>query len=134
MTDFLRFSVPGKPEYVSTIRMAISSVASNLGFDVEAIDDIKVAVSEACTNVVKHGDNEFLSYEVSCQISEDCIVISVADHIGGYDVKEYQPPDLERLQENGLGLFIIQALMDEVDIYSKIGEGTEIKMTKYFIK
>lgn len=134
MTDLLKFSVPGKPEYVRTIRMAVSSLASNLGFDVEAIDDIKVAVSEACTNVVKHGSESNISYEVSCEITEHGITISVIDLVGGYDVDSYIPPDLDHPKENGLGLLIIRALMDEVDISSKIGAGTEIRMTKYCIK
>ena len=134
MTDLLKFSVPGKPEYVRTIRMAVSSVASNLGFDVEAIDDIKVAVSEACTNVVKHGKQCESIYEVSCEITEDGIVISVIDMIGGYDVESYIPPDLDAPKENGLGILIIKTLMDEVNITSKMGVGTEIRMKKYCIK
>lgn len=134
MTDLLRFSVPGKPEYVSTIRMAISSVASNLGFDVEAIDDIKVAVSEACTNVVKHGKEAIICYEVSCEITDNAMIISVTDKIGGYDITSYVPPQLDQPKENGLGIFIIKALMDEVAISSKLGVGTEIRMTKYCIK
>lgn len=134
MTDLLKFSVPGKPEYVRTIRMAVSSVASNLGFDVEAIDDIKVAVSEACTNVVKHGKQCESIYEVSCEISENGIIISVVDTVGGYDIDSYTPPNLSQPKENGLGLLIIEALMDEVLVTSKIGIGTEIRMTKYCIK
>ena len=45
MADLIRFSVPGKPEYVGVVRLAISSAANTAGFYVEDIEDIKFAVS-----------------------------------------------------------------------------------------
>ena len=45
MSDIFKFSVPGKPEYVSMVRLAISSLASKVGFDVEAIDVALVLLS-----------------------------------------------------------------------------------------
>jgi serine/threonine-protein kinase RsbW len=131
MTDLLKFSVPGKPEYVGTIRMAISCLANSVGFDIEAIEDIKVAVSEACTNAVCHGGSDTSVYEVFCELEEDRIVVSVIDQSGGYDFNAYQEPCLENPREGGLGIFIIKALMDEVDIITEIGVGTRIKMVKY---
>ncbi|MGI6727102.1 MAG: ATP-binding protein [Anaerovoracaceae bacterium] len=131
MTDILRLSVPGKPEYVGTVRMAISCLANSVGFDIESIEDIKVAVSEACTNVVCHGRKESGEYEVCCELCKDRIVVSVIDHAGGYDVNTYQKPCLECPKEGGLGIFIIQALMDEVNIFTEIGSGTKIEMVKY---
>ena len=132
MTDILKFSVPGKPEYVGPIRMAISCLANNAGFDIEAIEDIKVAVSEACTNVVCHGkSNRDDCYEVACEISEERIIILVIDRAGGYDMSQYQRPVMDNPKEGGLGIFIIKALMDEVDIFSELGMGTSIKMVKY---
>jgi serine/threonine-protein kinase RsbW len=134
MTDIVKFSVPGKPEYVGTVRLAISSLANCAGFDIEAVEDIKVAVSEACTNVVRHGmvDCEE-TYEVACEVGDGRIIISVVDQAGGYDMTKYQRPaiDMENPKEGGLGIFIIKALMDEVDIFSELGMGTSIKMVKY---
>jgi len=134
MTDILKFSVPGKPEYVGTVRLAISSLANFAGFDIEAVEDIKVAVSEACTNVVCHGKADCeRCYEVACEVGEGRIIISVVDHAGGYDTDQYQKPviDCDCPKEGGLGIFIIKALMDEVDIFSELGMGTSIKMVKY---
>ena len=72
MSDVLKFSVPVKPEYVRMIRLAVSSLANCAGLDIEAIEDIKVAVSEACTNVVRHSmPNCFDAYEVACEICSD---------------------------------------------------------------
>jgi serine/threonine-protein kinase RsbW len=131
MADIMKLSVPGKPEYVGTVRMAISCLANNAGFDVEAIEDIKVAVSEACNNAICHGKNDEGAYEVSCELGENCLVVSVVDQAGGYDPSGYREPSLVIPKEGGLGLFIIKALMDEVDIFTELGEGTKIKMVKY---
>ncbi|MDD3167862.1 MAG: ATP-binding protein [Eubacteriales bacterium] len=134
MTDILKFSIPGKPEYVGTVRLAISSLANSAGFDIEAVEDIKVAVSEACTNVVCHGSpNREECYEVACEVGDGRIIISIVDHAGGYDTAKYQKPltDCSCPKEGGLGIFIIKALMDEVDIFSELGMGTSIKMVKY---
>jgi serine/threonine-protein kinase RsbW len=131
MADILKFSVPGKPEYVGTVRMAVSCLANSIGFDIEAIEDIKVAVSEACTNAVCHGTRRSDSYEVTCELCDDRFVISVIDRAGGYDPSSYSEPCLQRPKEGGLGIYIIKALMDEVDVFTEIGIGTRIKMVKY---
>ena len=132
MSDILRFSVHGKTEYVSMIRLAVSSAANTAGFNIEEIDDIKIAVSEACTNVVCHGQlNENDVYEVICNIGENEFFISVEDKAGGYDVDEYKKPSIDELKPGGMGLYIIQALMDKVDIVSQVGQGTKIEMIKY---
>ncbi len=131
MTDFFKFSVPGKAQYVGTIRMAISCLANSVGFDVEAIEDIKVAVSEACNNALCHNTTDQEGYEVSCEISKDRIVVSVSDKSGGFDTDSYVEPSLDHPKEGGLGIYIIRALMDEVDIFTEIGTGTRIQMIKY---
>jgi serine/threonine-protein kinase RsbW len=133
MGDLLKFSLPGKPEYLGVVRLAVSSIANCAAFDIESIEDIKVAVSEACMNVVRHGSSEELCYEVECRIERDRFIVLVSDCCGGYNTNDYLEPCLEDPKENGLGLFIIKALMDEVDIYSKVGEGTKITMVKYIL-
>lgn len=131
MTDLFKFSVPGKPEYVGTIRMAISSLANSLGFDIEAIEDIKVAVSEACNNALCHRSTGGGDYEVWCELSKECLVVSVEDKSGGFDQRAYVEPCLDKPKEGGLGIYIIRTLMDEVDICTEVGIGTKIKMVKY---
>lgn len=136
MRDNFKLIVPGKPEYVGAVRLAISSLANNAGFDIEAIEDIKVAVSEACTNIVRHGGVENseqidIEYEVACEICEDKLSISVKDEGAGYDTGNYSEPELPAEEAGGLGIFIIRALMDEVEVESEIGIGTHIRMVKY---
>ena len=62
---------------------------------------------------------------------ENGLTIEIIDNGKGYVSKEVSEPDLDNLKESGMGLFIIESLMDEVKIESKEGNGTSIKMTKY---
>lgn len=48
MSDILQFSIPGKPEYVQMLRLAVGSAPAKTGLIWEQTEDIKVAVEEAC--------------------------------------------------------------------------------------
>ena len=132
MTDYIKLCVPGKPEYVGTVRIAVAHIAAGVGFDIEAIDDIKVAVSEACTNIICHSHNHSdFSYDVIIEREEKRITISVEDCGVGFETVKYIEPVPGETRGSGMGIFIVRALMDEVDIKSELGVGTNIRMTKY---
>ncbi len=127
--ETIKMEVLSDPEYVSLIRLTVSGLANKIGFSLDDIEDIKVAVSEACTNAIKHSlDDKFL---VKLYALENGLTIEVEDKGTGYDVGELKEPDLSNLKEGGLGLFIINSLMDEVSTLSNKEKGTKVKMTKY---
>jgi len=129
MSDNISISIPTKSEYVSVVRLTASVLANNIGFDIEEIEDIKVAVGEACNNAVLHGKcND--TYDINFIVSEDCFQIEVTDCGNGFKMDEYKAPDLENPKESGLGLFIMKSLMDDVEIKSSNGKGTYIKLIK----
>jgi serine/threonine-protein kinase RsbW len=130
----MTLSVPGRAEYVSTVRLAVSSLAAKSGFDIETIDDIKVAVSEACSNILCHSNIEDeYTYHVECTMHDSKFEITVADDGVGFDIDSYEAPDPECLNVGGLGIYIIKALMDEVQVVSQDGAGTRIKMIKHIV-
>ncbi|MDR2771492.1 MAG: ATP-binding protein [Clostridiales Family XIII bacterium] len=132
MADILKFMIPGKPEYVRTVRLAISSLAGGAGFDIEAVEDIMMAVSEACSNLVCHGVcTRDASYEVSCEMFGDRIVIRVENSPDGCEESARAEQRPVSFHEGGIGLNIIKALMDEVDVLSDAGRGMRIQMIKY---
>lgn len=130
--DLIKLSVPNKPEYVSVIRLTATGIANRMGFDIEDIEDIKVAISEACTNAITHGackDEE--NFYIDFFTDEKKLTISVYDNGRGCLTKNIKTPNLGELKEGGLGVFIIKSLMDDVEILPNNGRGTIIKMTKY---
>ncbi|MBO3444581.1 ATP-binding protein [Clostridium sp. CCUG 7971] len=121
--------ISSNPEYVGIIRLTTSGIANKIGFSIDDIEDMKVAVSEACTNAIKHSNDNV--FNITFSILENGLTIEIQDNGKGYDIENAVQPDLENPKENGLGLFIIQTLMDDVSIESKENQGTIVRMTKY---
>lgn len=129
MLDQVAISLPCKSEYVSISRLSASVIASQMGFDIEAIEDIKVAVGEACNNAVIHSHSN-ASFNISFKVQDDAFVCEVSDEGNGFDLNEYHEPDLSDPKGNGLGIFIMKSLMDEVSVDTKTGNGTKITLKK----
>jgi serine/threonine-protein kinase RsbW len=129
MRESVNLSLPCRPEYVSVARLTASFVANQMGFDIEAIEDIKLAVGEACNNAVLHSGNSS-TYQLELKNMESSLIIEVKDSGKGFDKEAYKAPELDELQENGLGLFIIKSLMDDVIIETIEGNGTKVIMSK----
>ena len=127
--ETIKMEISANPDLVGIIRLTTSGIANKIGFSIDDIEDIKVAVSEACTNAIKHSYDK--SVNIIYTILENGLDIEIRDNGKGYDVKSIDEPDLTQPRENGLGIFIIKTLMDDVNIQSKDNEGTIIKMTKY---
>lgn len=127
--ETIKMEVTSNPDYVSIIRLTVSGIANKIGFSLDDIEDIKVAVSEACTNAIKHSLDE--KFYVIFSLLENGLTVEIEDKGTGYDINAVTEPDLSNPKENGLGLFIIKTLMDEVSTMSKNNQGTVVKMTKY---
>lgn len=137
--DFVEMKFPAKPDYVSVARLSIAGIANRIGFTYEDIEDLKVAVSEAITNAVTHAYHEADEGEVTIGfgIYADRLEVMVADYGGSFNLQQikegigpYQDTDsIENLREGGFGLFLINALMDKVEINNN--HGVVVLMTKF---
>ncbi|WP_217587387.1 anti-sigma B factor RsbW [Lentibacillus saliphilus] len=137
--DFIEMKIPAKAEYVGVIRLSLSGIANRMGFNYEDIEDLKVAVSEAITNAVTHAYDDHKEGEVTIGfgVYADRIEVMVADHGGSFNLEDikgkigpYEHVEtVESLREGGFGLFIIDALVDKVEINNEYG--VIVLMTKY---
>lgn len=117
MEDSIKFTVPGKPEYIKVVRMGIAALACNAGFDVEAVDDIKLAVDEACKAITCHGFDGWTSmYEVVCELQEEKIQITLTDTGKGRIIEKEYRPCKNCPQDGDLAMILIKTLMDSVSI------------------
>lgn len=131
MDSAIELEIPARPEYVALARLVVSSLAStrrDLADD--RIDDLKVAVSEACTNAIEahHSAHSDDSVIVRCRETDDRLEVEIEDRGGGFDpegLPEHPPvTDPDRLNfERGLGIPLIKTLVDGIDIKSS-GTGT----------
>lgn len=127
--EIIKMEITANPEYVSIIRLTTSGIANKVGFCIDDIEDLKVAISEACTNAIKHSLDD--RFTIIYSMIENGLTIEIIDNGKGYDRSTVSEPDIDNLKESGMGLFIIESLMDEVIVESQEGKGTSIKMTKY---
>lgn len=139
-SDFVDLKLPAKPEYVGVVRLTISGIANRLGYSYEEIEDIKLAVAEACTNVVNHAYGEEVDNPkmiINSAIYKDRLEISVIDQGESVELDDFceergpvHPEEtINQLKEGGLGLYLIETLMDKVEV--KINSGVELIMTKF---
>ena len=127
--DYVEIRVPAKPQYVGVARLTISGLASRVGFTYDEIEDLKIASSEAITNAVQHAYSEVDEGEVvvGCALYPDKIEIMVADHGKSFDFEEtkkkvgpyHEQQEVQFLREGGLGLYLIETLMDENTVETK---------------
>jgi serine/threonine-protein kinase RsbW len=129
MSQVVNLKLPSRPEFINIARMNISVIANNMNMNYEVIQDLKVAISEACNNVILHSESKS-HYEIDFIIKKEKLVVEISDFGSGFDIEDYNKPNLENPKESGLGLFIIDSLMDEFKIETKNGNGTVIRMIK----
>ncbi len=106
-SEQIKLTLPVNAAYVSAARLTASSVANRLNFDIEEIEDIKVAVSEACTYIIKkHSSDKERNFKIEFTLSKDNITISLS-----VDNEENIKIDKEEMS-----LLVIKALMDNTTI------------------
>lgn len=127
-TSVVELRIPGEAEWVAVARLTAAAIASRLDFSLDEIDDLKLAVAEACTNAIRRGSAS-APIELIFEAQLDSIVVTVRDvATAGHLESVEEDDDQERIE--GLGLFIIRSLMDEVDFRVDPASGGVLVMTK----
>ena len=130
--DNLKIEIPGKPAYLSAVRLAISSIATTAGFDIDETEDIKTAVTEACKNISCHGIDGFSDkYEVDLEVDKGRLEITVKDDCDMHDFETLCEPCKRCPQDCDLGVMVIRSLMSDVEIMKNDNNGRKsIRMVK----
>lgn len=130
MSDVLTFSIPGKPEYVQMVRLAIGSVAGKAEFDVEKIDDIEVAVGEACKLVTCHGHDAWgEKYDLKVKVDDDRMEITVSDN-EIHDIEKTCKQCVRCPEDGDLAIFVMNSLMDEIEVINGENGNRSVRMVK----
>ena len=127
----VELKIPGRAEWVAVARLAVAAVASRLHFSVDEIEDIKLAIAEACTNSIQSaGGVDAGVIEIVCDAREDELRVTVRDHSPGPHLEPVKASGFPDGRTEELGVFLIRALMDSVDYTTDPRRGTELVMTK----
>lgn len=115
--DTISVSIPKKPDYISTIRLISSSLGNKIGYNIDQIEDLKVAMGEAC--ILSFGKSLDDEVKIVYNLLEEKleVVVSWANNLSEVN---------EETKETNMGKMIIESLMDEVYYLDKA-----IKIVKY---
>ena len=125
VSEPVSLTLPSSPGYVLLARLVVAQVGRVAGFGPEDVYDLKLAVTEAATNVIRHAAVE--SYEIEYRAWPRAVEITVIDTGGGFNVADLtRAPD----GQGGFGFTVIRDLVDELVLDSTEGGGTRLKMIR----
>lgn len=130
----IELRLPSRLGYEKVAMNTAASVARLMGFSDERVDDLKTAVAEACINAMEHGNklDESLSVGVVLSMDADSLEVKVSDNGDGPQTKT-DAPDIDKKMigeedARGMGMFLIQALVDEAEWVSSPPSGSYARM------
>ena len=130
----VRLTIPAKPEYITLGRLALSGLSRVRPLNEETLGDLKLALTEACTNSVRHAYEEGRegAVEIVYELEPDRIAVEVTDEGAGFTPEHLEAlTDGDSLNEGGLGIAIIRALADEVEFGAGESGGSRLRFVKF---
>jgi len=128
----VRLTIPARAEYITLCRLALTGIGRLRELSDELLADLKLALTEAASNSVRHayGDHDPGVVEISYELFSDRLVIEVTDEGEGFDPVAAEVTG-DELSEGGLGIAIIRAIADEVEIGAQPGgKGSRLRFEK----
>lgn len=128
-------TVKASTEHLAEVRNFVAAHAQDIGLSDKEVSEVRLAVDEAFTNIIKHAYKNSPAQNVRIEMgyNDQQLWISLMDEGRTFDPKSYSEPDLaQRIKEKkrgGMGVYLIKKLMDRVQ-YSRKGRTNEIKMVK----
>jgi serine/threonine-protein kinase RsbW len=129
----VRLTIPARPEYITLGRLALTALAGVRPVSDETLHDLKLALTEACTNSVKHAYEEGGegTVDILYELQADRLAVEVGDAGTGFEPLDSDGANGEELSEGGLGIEIIRAVTDEVEIEAREGGGSRLRFVKF---
>lgn len=128
-------SVKASTGQIATVRNFVAQHALNFGFNENEVENIRLAVDEAFTNIIKHAYNydSSKSVDIKLQRQGNLFSISMYDHGEPFDTSNYSIPNVQQQikakKRGGVGVYLIKQLMDTID-YNRYEDVNEIRMIK----
>jgi serine/threonine-protein kinase RsbW len=128
---------PARYDSLAAIDRFVTDAAEQVGFDKGTVYQVRLAVDEACSNIIKHayGGEGHGVIECSCHAHDDDLTVVLRDQGRPFDPASVPPPnlsdDLAERTGGGLGLYFIREIMDEVDFDFESEAGNVLTMVKH---
>ena len=119
--------IPSSTQFLEDVREFVTTHASEASFPEAVVEQMKIAVDEACTNVIEHAYNNESNHsiDIAVIVNPDKLTVRIRDHGRTFDSQAYREPDLMAFAKNrkagGFGVHIMRRLMDDVQFNTKGG-------------
>jgi serine/threonine-protein kinase RsbW len=129
---FVHLTIPAKAEYITLSRLALSGLARVRVFSEDTLADLKLALTEACSNSVRHAYGNGQGHvDISFELLDDRLIVEVADDGSGFEPAAGDKAIEDELSEGGLGIAIIRSVADEVEFGDGPGgRGSRLRFVK----
>ena len=127
----VQLEIPPRSPYVGVVRLALSSLARAAGLDEEKVDDIKIAVSEACANAVLNNEeaNSDDPVVITWDETDDAVRIDVADRGPTPDVTAVDDVDTQGFSTRAvMSIALLKSLVDDCQFEARDGGGTTTRL------
>ena len=131
-----RLVIDSRLEAAAEARAWLVEQASQAGFSADTINDLKLALTEAVTNVVRHAYGGEPGHQIILSLAADAeaLTLTVRDYGRPFDASLYQSPDLSEPQEGGYGMLLLRRLTDEARYDTSSETGTTLTLVKRRVK
>ncbi len=129
-------TIPSSTRYLEDVRRFVEQHALEADFEPKDIGELKIAVDEACANVIEHAykGDDTNNIDVDVIVRPDRFTVRIRDRGDAFSEMEYEEPDIFNFasegKAGGFGVQIMRRLMDHVE-YRKKGRSNECCLTKY---
>ncbi len=136
----VKLDVPASMKYLNVVSASIAAIMEHLSIEGDfatTVYEIQLAVHEICTNVIEHAYKNDAEQRIELEVSIiqtgiNSLSITLFDYSGiEFIASDVQMPDVEALQERGMGLMLVNQIMDEVT-YTHMREYNRWQLTKQF--
>lgn len=132
--ETVQLVIPCRPEYVGVARLAVLGIASRMPFSYDEVEDVRLAVGEACSHAVERAGGQPATIRIVSTITPQALTIEIADDVAA-DTAAAPTEEARLLEEagvdqEGLGALLMEILVDEVRI-DTAADGTRVLLTKY---
>jgi anti-sigma regulatory factor (Ser/Thr protein kinase) len=131
-SENIKLSIPSHPKYLQLVRGAMEKATRIIGFSEDGSGHIILAVDEACSNIIKHSymNDPKGKIDISIEIHGKELKIHITDYGKQCDIRQMQSRDIEDIRPGGLGIYIINQVMDSVEYDCSSASQNQVIMIK----
>jgi serine/threonine-protein kinase RsbW len=133
MSRVVELTFPAAARYLVLARLGVAGLGSVASLDESTLADLKLAVTEACANAVRHAYSEDAPGDVRLRMTleeDGALLVEVSDNGGGFDITGVRRWDPGSMRESGMGFEIMRSIVDDVEIESAPSSGTVVRLRK----